>query len=70
MELVVVRLDTGEEVYSRRHVVRFSDKLAEWRLHLRVRDCAFPVPGHYQFTLLADGEWLAQRRVYVYSEGD
>lgn len=70
MELVVVRLDTGEEIYNRRHVVRFQDKLSELRFHLRITQCSFPVAGHDQFTLLADGEWLAQRRLRVYLEGE
>jgi hypothetical protein len=68
IELVIARLDTGEEIYNRRYVVRFPDKLSDARLHVRMQRYSFPAPGYYQFTLLADGEWLAQRRVLFHLE--
>ncbi len=70
IELIVSRLDTEEEIYSFRNTTHFPDKLAEVRFHLRLTQCSFPVAGHYQFTLLADGEWLAHRRLRVYLEGE
>jgi hypothetical protein len=70
IEVIVSRLDTEEEIYHFHNLVRFPDKLAKVRFHLRLTHCSFPVAGSYQFTLLADGEWLAQRRLRVYSEGD
>jgi hypothetical protein len=44
--------------------------LSEIRLNLRVRHCSFPASGYYQFSLLADGEWLAQRRILFFLEGE
>ena len=70
IELGVSRLDTNEQVANYRTPVHFPDKLAEVFFHIRLHQCSFPAPGHYQFTLLADGQWLAQRRIRVYTRGD
>jgi hypothetical protein len=71
MELVLTRLDTGEELYAYRVPVHFHHKLAEVRCPIRVRKCLFPAAGHYLFTLLVDREWVAQRHFEVYmSEGE
>jgi hypothetical protein len=59
MTLVVSRLDTGENVFSYGSQLRFPGPLAEVQYHLRLKQCSFPAAGHYQFTLLADGEWVA-----------
>jgi hypothetical protein len=56
LSLVVTRLDTLEEVYNRDVRTRFDNPLQELRLQFRVTQCTFPVPGRYQFALLADGE--------------
>jgi hypothetical protein len=32
---------------------------------LRIRDCSFPVAGHYQVTLLAGNELVAQRKLVI-----
>jgi hypothetical protein len=66
VNLVVTQLDTDAEVYVDQMPVHFPDKLAEINLHFRMRRCEFPDAGWYQFTLLADGQWVAQRRVNVY----
>jgi len=50
-------------------VCHFPDRLAEMRVHFKIQ-CAFPASGWYQVTLLADDEWLAQRRLKLYKEGD
>ena len=63
--LTVSRMDTAEEIYRREMTSRFSDKLAELRVHFRVLNCQFPSAGWYQFSLLVDGEWVAQRLVRV-----
>jgi hypothetical protein len=56
LTLVVARLDTLEEVYTQAVRTRFDNPLQELRLQFRVTHCSFPVPGRYQFALLADGE--------------
>jgi hypothetical protein len=65
LELVVERLDTMGEVYRRSLKTSFPDSLRVGRFCLHVRDCIFPVAGKYQITLLADGEFLAQRRITI-----
>ena len=37
--------------------------IPELRVHFRVRELVVPGPGHYQFTLTIDGEFIAQRVV-------
>jgi hypothetical protein len=69
IKLSVLRLDSNEEVYAYDSQVHFPDPLAEVRFHLRLHHCVFPAAGTYQFTLLVDGEWVAQRRIRVYSTG-
>src|SRR5207302_8541885 len=65
VELVVMRLDTGEDIYRYRSQLRFPDKLAEVSVLFRLRQCSFPAAGIYQFTLVVDGERVAQRRLHV-----
>jgi hypothetical protein len=65
IDVVVTRLETDQTTYSHRLAVRFPSPLQDLRLLLRIRECSFPAPGTYQFTLLIDGEWLAQRRLHV-----
>jgi hypothetical protein len=67
IRLSVVQLETDEEVYAYQSQVHFADPLAEVSFHLRVHQCVFPAAGAYQFTLLVDGDWVAQRRIRVYS---
>jgi hypothetical protein len=69
MELVILRLETGEQTAVYRTENQFPDKLTEVRYHLRLRQCRFPASGKYQFTLLADGEWVAQCCLRVYLGG-
>jgi hypothetical protein len=65
LELIIERPDTLEEIYRRQRTLRLAHPLAESRCHIRVRSCSFPVPGSYQITLLADGEPVANCRLYV-----
>jgi len=60
MTLVLHRLDTLEIIRERRWSMTFADPLRAIRLILRYTDLSFPVSGGYQFTLLADSEWVAQ----------
>ena len=66
MELTVTHADTNAVVFRRQDRLHFADKLAQVRYHARLLDCRFPAPGSYQFTLLADGEWVAQQRLHVH----
>jgi hypothetical protein len=65
MEVVGTRLDTDERIYSRKMPIHFPDRLMEVRFVYRVTECSFPEAGNYQFTLLVDGEWLAQHELHV-----
>jgi hypothetical protein len=66
LELTVTNLDTDEEVYSLVRTVNFPDRFTEVRVLFRLRECEFPVPGSYMFTLLVDKEWITHRRIRVY----
>jgi hypothetical protein len=59
----VLRLETDEEVHNFMAPIHFADKLAELRVHFRIRDLVVPAPGRYQFTLTIDGEFIVQRVV-------
>lgn len=65
LEVVIERLDTLDDVYRKSIRVRFPRSLATLRFIHRVRDCVFPISGEYQVKLLADGEFLAQRKIAV-----
>jgi len=69
IRLVITRLDTGAQIFSRENQVNFMDKLTEVYFHFRVRTCVFPAAGWYEAVLLANGEWLAHRRFRVYPVG-
>lgn len=70
VDIVATRLDADEEVYTYRSEVRFPGPLTEVSFHLRIPQLVAPEPGDYQFTLLIDGEWVAQRRIRVYARGE
>jgi hypothetical protein len=61
----IARLDTLDEIYRRSVSVRFDNPLQEFRCIVRVRDCSFPVAGHYEILLLADNEMVAQRKILI-----
>jgi hypothetical protein len=65
IDLVIMRLDTLEEVYSRQRQITFSDRLDVFHLMFRIRDFSFETPGVYQVGLYVDREWAAQRRLRV-----
>ena len=66
----LARLDTLAKVIADRFPRRFPSKRAEIKRATRRRGLLFPVPGYYQFTLLVDGEWVAQRRVQIDKKED
>jgi hypothetical protein len=65
LDLVVSRLDNGDEIYQQSRVLGFPVPLDEVRYLTRVNDCSFPVAGAYAVTLQADGEFIAQARIEV-----
>lgn len=69
IQLVVKRLDTGDEIYTWEAPIHFVDRLAVVNFRFRLRRCSFPAPGWYLFTLFIDGDWIAQRRLSVYLTG-
>jgi hypothetical protein len=70
IELVVLHLETNEEIYRNRLPVHFPDRVSEVRVLFRVHRCVFPYAGNYQLTLLLDGDWLAHRRLRAVERED
>jgi hypothetical protein len=68
MSLVASRLDTFEDIAVHEWPKAFSDPLRDIRLVLRLAHLSFPAPVRYQFSLLADGEWVAQCVLQVTAE--
>jgi hypothetical protein len=66
IRVVGTRLATDEQVYAKETAVFFPDRLRTVYVLHEVGGCVFPEAGPYLFTLLLDGEWLADRRVIVY----
>lgn len=73
IELRVIRLATGDQIYQQSGKVSFRDHTDIVNVFFRVRKIRFPGPGFYLFQLLVDDELVpaAQRRLRVYriSEG-
>ena len=65
IELTVTQLETNEEVYQMKRRTVFSDRFKEVHALFQISNCVFPETGAYLFTLLVDGEWMAQRRILV-----
>jgi hypothetical protein len=68
MELRCLRLDTGEQFYAQHYLVEFPDRATIVNVHIRLRNIRFPVAGSYDFVLVIDNHWIAQRRLRVYAE--
>jgi hypothetical protein len=68
MSLIISRLDTLEDIEERHWRMRFPNPLSVVRLVFRFANVSFPVPGRYQLSLFADGEWVAQSVVRILSE--
>lgn len=66
IELVGVRLDTGDQFYAQQHPIHFPQRAVVVNVHIRVRNLRFPVAGWYEFLLLIDRELVAGRRLRVY----
>jgi hypothetical protein len=70
IRLALSQPNRDEIIYQREGSIHFPDKLTEVYVHFRVRECEFPEPGLYEFTLFVDNEWVAQRPVRVYRRGE
>ncbi len=68
LEVIIHRLDTLEEIYRVTQSYRFDSPLHEVRFILRIRGFSFPVAGHYQITLLANNDVVAQRKLIIEEE--
>jgi len=66
LELVVFRLDTGDQIYRQTYAISFPDVLAVVNVNIRIRRIEFPAAGWYDFVLRVDGEHVCQRRIRVY----
>lgn len=69
IDVVMTSLNTNQVVYSRQILAHFPDPLQELRVSHRVDSFSFPAPGLYQFTILVNGAWVAQRRLRVLQIG-
>ena len=67
-DLIVTRLETLEEIYSRSWISTLNDPLAKTHLRLRVRSCSFPYPGRYEVARDVKGDRVAQCVLTVHSE--
>jgi len=65
IDLVISRMDTGEEIALYSNPANFPEKLTVVNYHLRLNHLSFPEATVYEFVLFADGQWLAQRRLEV-----
>lgn len=68
IELRVIRLATGMQIYQQNGKVSFSDQTDIVNAFFHVRKIRFPQAGFYLFQLLIDDELVpaAQRRLRVY----
>ena len=63
LDAIVQSLDNGEENERRRTQAVFKSPLHEYRYVFRMRRFSVPQPGHYQISLIAEGEVLAHRKL-------
>src|ERR1700730_6768416 len=67
LDLSVLRTDTLDEIYAKSVVINFSNPLRQLRVWWRIQSCSFPVPGPYQFGLLANRDLITQSTLEVAS---
>lgn len=63
LEAVLQSLDNMDELGRLRYPVEFKDPLMEYRCVFRLRDFSVPRAGHYQISLIANGEIVSQRKL-------
>ena len=69
VDLVLTHLESDEEAYRMRRMLRFPGRLAEVQIAFHIRDCSFPSPGQYDATLFVDGDPVARRKFSVARKG-
>ena len=67
VEVVIRRMDSMDELFRREERLRFHDRLKDMRFTAQIRDCPFPIAGYYEIGLNVDGEFVAHRKIQVYS---
>ncbi len=67
-DLIVTRLETLEEIYSRSWLTTLNEPLAKVHLRVRIHSCSFPFPGRYELALDVKGERVAQCVLIVLSK--
>jgi hypothetical protein len=65
MELRIVRLDTGDEIYQRTIPMLLTDRLREAHVLFRVENLVFPAETRYEFDLLVNGELIGMTVIAV-----
>jgi hypothetical protein len=69
MELVVTRLETGQDIHRKSRWLAFSpDRLSIVHLEIRLTDSVFPAPGRYSLSLSIDDARIAERSLTVFAE--
>ena len=68
LAVVIQELGSLEVIHERVIACHFTNPLQEARGIIRVH-CSFPKPGHYQVSLLAEKELVAQRKL-ILLQGD
>ena len=61
LELVIHRVETGEDVYTYKRWLAFPGRQMTLHLEIRIKRCAFPAPGRYDVSLRFNGEELTHR---------
>lgn len=69
VDLQMFRFPEAVPLYQESHAILFDSPVHVIRFHSEI-EVAFPVPGWYEFKLLADGEELAQTMLHVITEGE
>lgn len=64
LKAMVQRLDNLEPIFQTSLTAHFPDPLQVVRCIIRLR-CPFPEAGHYQVSLLSDGEVLGLRKLIL-----
>jgi len=70
LTIAVQSLEDYEDVKRFTKVFRFTDPLGEFRCTVNLRDIVFPAAGAYQVGLLADGEFVAHKRITIKLSGE
>jgi hypothetical protein len=65
LEVVVENANTLEDLLRRVLRTDFPSPLQQRRLSLRLNSLTFPGPGSYRVLLFADGELVAQNKLYI-----